>query len=484
MKIDYGGYANGVFITYDQFIPLLRSQNENTVKNALQEIFESLVKGNRIERTKVSLIKQDIRRLVNSTSKKVRKWAYHCAVLYHDDIICESIKANLMTEQTRDNIIWALMALSATYDDEYKLRQCAGKRHDEFMERISNQYIRDALVLFGGVVSINPKTILLTNNSADLEALTQIYAYDGLVHGRYPEVTESVIREIQTHDDSRVREYAYWAQVLRNVKSQIDCTQEDLEPGVRKWQIALQIENGGQDFVVSALKPLSMCPNRISLDIKSGVIRGLNNIPYAINYVPYIGSWFTFETEETIVFQLLDYFIVNCSSNKDDGTFFYAIKDSLTDEALSKYIIDKIESDAKYGLEIIRKGEKFVLDYISKGDHVMQNFNVSGSGNVLTTGSGNTIAAANDHSSATVTAPASEVNELAKLIEEVRAQAKAELSKEDQEKVEGALSAIEEEVKSEHPKKSFIKMLLDGLGNIKNAVQFGAALTTLVQFFE
>lgn len=476
------------FIPYDQFVPLLNSQNENTVKNALQDIFELLVNGNTIERSRGQIFKQDIEKLVKSASKKVRKWAYHCACFYQDEMICQSIKIKLMTEQSRDNIIWALMALSVTYDDEHKLQQCAGKRHEEFMETISRQYARDALVLFGGVVSINPKTILLTNNSADLEALTQIYAYDGLVHGLYPDVTDSVICEIETHDDSRVREYAYWAQVLRKTKRELGDAKEDPNPDVRKWQIALQIENGDQDFVISTLKPLAMCSNKISLDVKNGVIRGLNNISYNIDYVPLISRWFAFETEETIVFQLLNYFIMNCSLNREDGTFFYAIKDSLNNNNLSKYIVSKIKGSDKYGLRITENGESFVLDFVNNGGQLMQNVNISGSGNVLNTGSGNTMSVANDHSSATIITSTSEVNELAKLIEEVRIQAKAELSEDDQEKVEGALSTIENQTTSERPKKSFIKMLLDGLSNIKNvakdAVQFGTAVTALIQFFE
>ena len=99
-------------------------------------------------------------------------------------------------------------------------------------------------------------------------------------------------------------------------------------------------------------------------------------------------------------------------------------------------------------------------------------------------GSGHTIAVANDNSSATITLPGSQINELEKLIQNVRIQAKAELSEEDQEKVDGILAAIEHEAKLDHPKKPFIKMLLDGLNGIKNAVQFGAAVTTLIQFFE
>lgn len=118
----------------------------------------------------------------------------------------------------------------------------------------------------------------------------------------------------------------------------------------------------------------------------------------------------------------------------------------------------------------------------------MQNVNIGGSGNVLNTGSGNTIAVASDNSSATINSSLSGINDLAKLIEEVRVQAKAELSEENQVAVEGTLSVIESEAKSEHPRKPFIKSLLDSLSNIKNAfkdaTQFGKAVADLIKSFE
>lgn len=104
--------------------------------------------------------------------------------------------------------------------------------------------------------------------------------------------------------------------------------------------------------------------------------------------------------------------------------------------------------------------------------------------NVNIRGSDNTITVANDNSSAAITLPVFETNELKKLIQNVQIQAKLELSKEDQEKVDGILSAIKYEIKLKYPKKSFIKMLLNGLSDVKNAVQFGEEVTTLIQFFE
>lgn len=469
-------------ISYKHFAYLLHSQSENTVKNALQEIFELLVSGNYMEVPKIATFKHDIKENINSDSPKLRKWAYHCAAFYQDDDMCQLIIRKLAQETNRDNIMWALIGLSRTYDTEQKLRKCVGRRHEEFYETISHQYLKDALILFGGVVDINPKTILLTNNGSDLEALTKIYAYDGLVHGLYPEVTESVIREIETHDNPRVREYAFWAQVLRGTKRKEGDIKEDTDPGVRKWQVAQQIESGTEDFIISVLKPLSWCPEKVSLDVKSGVLRGLNKIPYSEKYVSFLCRWFSYEITETVLIQLLNYFIKNAASNRKEGSFFDILESMLNYEPFSLYLYDKIRKDKCCGLKVEQRNDEYVLDYTFKGEQIMQNFQM-GSGNVINTGSGNTFTVANDHSSVSINAAGTAADELAMLIAEVRNQAKRELTEEDQQAVDETLSVIEEEANSPNPRKSFIKTALSSFEHIKNAVQFGAAVANLIKFF-
>lgn len=467
-------------IFYEQYAPLLMSGNDNIIKNTFQEIFELLVVGKRMARSKRDIFTQIVATHVNSNSQKVRKWAYHCACFYQNEVVCQSIKQQLKSEQNIENIIWALTALSVTYDDNIKLRRCVGKRHDEFMETISPNYLTDALVLFGGVIRINPRTILLTNNSTDLAALTKIYAYRGLVSDKYPNVTESIIRELELHDDPYVREYTYWSQVLRGSTENFLCVPDDLDIGVRKWQIALQIRSGDEDFIVSALKPLALCPQTLHLDIKVGILRGLSEVSYNSKFVPYINSWFEREPDYTVVFLLIDYIMINCYANRNDGTYFDVIKDSLNDLLLVNYIINKIENAPEYKLKIIRYGEQYTLDFNIPEEKTMQSF-IFGSGNVV--GSGNNFAIAGDHSSATVGSPSSEINELARLISEVQCQTSG-LSDEDKKTVDEALSFVESEAQEKKPRKTIIKNILVGLKAIKGTVQFASAVAALANFFE
>lgn len=463
-------------IFYEQYVPLLMSGDEDTIKNALQEIFELLVAGKRIVRSKKGAFTQIVEIHVNSKSQKVRKWAYHCACFYYNESVWKSIETQLKTERNKENVIWALTALSVNYDDIFTLKQCVGQRHEEFTETISKNYLIDALVLFGGVVKINPETILLTNNSADLAALTKIYAYRGLVEDKYSNVTESIIREMEKNDDPYVREYAYWSQILGGTKGNFLDTPDDLDDGVRKWQIALQIQNGDEDFIVSALKPLALCPQKISLDIKNGMLRGLNKVSYSSKYVPYINGWFEREMDNSVVFLLIDYLIANCYMNREDGTYFDAVKDSLSDQSLVKHVVSKIENNSQYKLSLIKHGESYTLDFIFKEGTTMQSINV--------TGSGNSVAIANNNSTATVTSSSEKINELEKLIQEVQNHAVEGLSEDERQRVDEGLSFIESEGKADTPRKTIIKGVLDGLKAIKGTVQFASAVAALIKFFE
>lgn len=67
------------------------------------------------------------------------------------------------------------------------------------------------------------------------------------------------------------------------------------------------------------------------------------------------------------------------------------------------------------------------------------------------------------------------INELDKLIEDVK-----KISQ--KEHLNCNLEAISEEWKSKQPRKSFIKTVVEEMKMIKGTAEFGAAITTLIQF--
>ena len=75
------------------------------------------------------------------------------------------------------------------------------------------------------------------------------------------------------------------------------------------------------------------------------------------------------------------------------------------------------------------------------------------------------------------------INELDKLIEDVKKiSQKEQLSSDDEEQLNCNLEVISEELKSKQPRKSFIKTAVEGMKMIKGTAEFGAAITTLIQF--
>ena len=90
---------------------------------------------------------------------------------------------------------------------------------------------------------------------------------------------------------------------------------------------------------------------------------------------------------------------------------------------------------------------------------------------------------ANDNSSVTATANiGSTANDIEQLIAAVRANMDTLTSDEDKEAASESLEVIEEEVISEKPRKSMIKTAIASLQAIKGTVEFGSAVTTLIQF--
>lgn len=99
-------------IPYKQYSSILTSDDPDIVKDALQQIFESLVRGKRLQKSKQADFTKRLELLVASPSVKVRKWAYHCACLYKNDTIIQKCKDNLLFESKKENVLWALTALS------------------------------------------------------------------------------------------------------------------------------------------------------------------------------------------------------------------------------------------------------------------------------------------------------------------------------------------------------------------------------------
>lgn len=465
--------------------------DENTVKATLQQVFEAHTREGFFPKSARLPFKRLLGKHLISPSKKVRKWAYHCACYYYDEDIYQKIKIQLQKETEIENIMWALSALSVTYDNATSLQQCVGARHEEFLSTISENYLSDALCLFGGVVDINPQTILLTNNSADLAALAKIYGYPDIAREKYPTITESIMQEIKNHPDNYVREYAYWSLFLGGSSESHLLEPEDQTFAVRKFQIALQIQNGDRDFVISTLKPLKNRPSIIPRDIKNGILLGLKKGKYVSAYAPYIGGWFTAEEDHSICCLLLEYMIKHCYSNRDDGTYFDVLKDSLKGELLGKYVANSIQGNTNCNLTISRAGNEYLLDFTKK-EHNTMGVTVTGDGNTIVTGanspivsgSGNTVVAGNGNSVNVNTPPEANAKHLEAILTEIKKIAQTDLLEKDAEAAAEYVETISQEVNAEHPKKWTVHQMVEGLKTLKGTAEFFTAVMKLVDILK
>lgn len=340
-------------IPYKQYSPIWDSEDPDIVKDTLQRLFESLVRGNRLQKSKKSKFIERLEYLVASPSVKVRKWAYHCACFYRSDAIFQKCKDNLLFESEKENVLWALTALSTRYNDVISLRQCVSSdKHEEFINTISPNYLEDVLSLFSASVQLDTRMIISQSNSSDLATLAKIYGYPSLVHPNYSEINADVISKLTGHDDPYVREYAYWSLYHGGSSEKYLLSSPDDDMGTRKWQIAIQFESGDFDFITSILKPLSRNPDYIDQEVKEGILKGLGKIQYSEQFAPYISGWYALENTEFICLLIVDYMLINCLKNRSDGTFLEVLNDALTEDSLlSSHIRANVISNTPFGLE-------------------------------------------------------------------------------------------------------------------------------------
>ncbi len=91
---------------------------------------------------------------------------------------------------------------------------------------------------------------------------------------------------------------------------------------------------------------------------------------------------------------------------------------------------------------------------------------------------------ANDNATVTATTHVGlDSSQIAVLINNIKAAAQ-DFSAEDTETLNEHLDVIKEEIKSNTPRKSFIKTAINGIKVLKGSAEFGAAVATLIQFLQ
>lgn len=91
---------------------------------------------------------------------------------------------------------------------------------------------------------------------------------------------------------------------------------------------------------------------------------------------------------------------------------------------------------------------------------------------------------ANDNANITATSTTGvDTAQLANLIQSIRSVA-MELSEDEKEILNSSLEVVEEEIKSGHPRKGFLKTAITGMKAVKGTVEFASAVTALAQYVQ
>ena len=328
-------------INYGIYKPLFESDNVDVIKNALQAIYEEFIHGHSIYRKDIKHFTLFLEKCINSPSTKIRKWAYHCASFYSNETIIRSCIRQLSAEKNSENILWNISALFAdckTIDEV--VRKIPPAKFEEFHDTISPNFL-EISALFASKYDdpILIKELGESYRKSDLMAFTKLYGYPSLV--KENGVNQEAIMALQNNDDETVREYVYWALFKNPQPINYASVKADFkdEVDVLKWQYAVIISEGDKDRIASILRMVSNNKNT-HFKIKSGIAIGLIEASYHLQYTSYIAKWYNNEIDPYIRQLLLQYMIINCKENINDGTFLDIINLEVdSDDFFRGYIV-------------------------------------------------------------------------------------------------------------------------------------------------
>lgn len=373
------GY-NPIKLYLIQYEKQLLSDDENVVKDALQQIFEEYTDHNlKFAGNEIVRFEKILSGLVKSKSKKIRKWAYHCVAICDkwthsksDSLIKKTIGGlktyelsnDSIDARQADNTLWGLIAIANHFQDE-SVKKFLSKYYDLLERDISRDFISNASILFGyPEKQIDVKGVIDGNRKPELLTLSHVFGYKGYLRGeRKSWVTDRAIRCLLKHESEQIREIGYWA-FARNPQTDSipDILKQvpDIDFGVRKWQLALQVKEGDVDFVKERLLELSdpKFSDEQRYQLNNGIIRGLFLDDFRIELVEPIREWFFEENHIQTKLSLLKYMLKYWDEEESGFEFRQVLDWALEQKEYRDYVIQSIKSDRSIGLKYDEKNNR------------------------------------------------------------------------------------------------------------------------------
>lgn len=365
-----------LIINTNSYLRMLKSNDDNIIKEALQKLFEECASGKHIRKSDKDELLGILLKLLNSQSPKVRRWAYHCACFFNNINIEKKIIKNLSFENNNENIIWALETLSSRYTGkEYiKLIKNLDKKNiiqqditDNYLTISSSLFSKDNY--FNNTINQNfINNIYEKGNESEILWTTKLLGYPVLSNTRSLNqyINSSHIVPYISSNNKIIQEYALWSlyfqadtsHYFQNIKDNIILPYSSL-----KWYYANAIKSQmhykNNDFIVSVLRKACLDYHN-QANVKEGILKGLSYINYNSNFVEPILEWFYHEEDIQILRLILTRMVNfveedNKENNCNYGNYYEAVSDAFINyKKKNKFIYNSIK-------DIIRNNKKTIL---------------------------------------------------------------------------------------------------------------------------
>lgn len=335
--------ANSTIITNSEFAyykKLCDGETEDIRREGLQAIIRQVcAEGRLLLNGQVDYIKRHLPIWITSESSKVRMWSLWLATLVNDNDI-ESICMQSMTGETDPQFIApALAILSARHGKQEYEKTVRKMENRDFHVELNETILNMSSALFScePFYKMDDKTMKSILSKTELIRWSAIwipvyYAYPFLTKKRnlYDVVSKELVCELFKVNSFRINEYAMWCLCLHGNTKEKDLPvriydYKALDPSIMKWYFQIILTD--ESVVRNAEYIQELLSNAINytVDVKEGLLRGLESIEYHREFVESIVSWYLGESSSQIKRLLLTRMIQHVETDMQFEETYYEI---------------------------------------------------------------------------------------------------------------------------------------------------------------
>ena len=339
---DYNIFRNG-----------LLDNNNNVIKTSIQSLITQLEENKVLNSKCTKDLCAILYKVVQHPDYKIRKWAYHLIAYKNTpDLILRCIK-NLTDglENDNENITW-IMAIASTKCEEDELYILYRKYAEQKINRLQYRLCTAIFSTYGlRFTQRDIRKILAREDFLSKMWLTKIYAcvYKEAKKKQYVKVVNhKIMNELLLED--KLRRYALWSFstfAKINVKK-IDIkpyNAEKLDAKSQAWYYNCMFKDKNyvyknRDHIESVLDDFISVPSVV----KGGILRGLENIEYTLDYMEskLVGIYFELDEENIedipLLISLTQIFLKHSDESEELKRILVDVKSNTNIEAIKRML--------------------------------------------------------------------------------------------------------------------------------------------------